>query len=184
VIAHGMDEEELPVYDEKVDIWSVGALLFEALTGFQPFLADGAAEMAAAVAARLADRDPETGLPVFLSRQPALSADAKDFIARCLEARPEARPSAAELLAHPWLERRGSLGEALSQAVHPQPGQKTPMNRCLSEAAIAPATGHMADSDPGVVLGPLEGLHRSPLLRAGSDADLLHRSKAGPLADE
>jgi hypothetical protein len=117
VLARGMDEDELPVYDEKVDVWSVGALLFEALTGFQPFLADGAAEMAATVAARLADRDPETGLPAFLSRQPALSADAKDFIARCLEARPEARPSAAELLAHPWLERRASLagdGRAVS----------------------------------------------------------------------
>jgi len=30
VIAHGMDEEELPTYDEKVDVWSVGALVFEA----------------------------------------------------------------------------------------------------------------------------------------------------------
>ncbi|KIZ00183.1 hypothetical protein MNEG_7778 [Monoraphidium neglectum] len=111
VLSCGMSEEELPVYDEKADIWSVGALLFEALTGFQPFLADGAAEMAAVVAARLEERDPDTGLPGFLARQPALSADAKDFLARCLEPRPEARPCAGDLLQHTWIARRRSANE-------------------------------------------------------------------------
>jgi serine/threonine protein kinase len=98
-----MDEEELPTYDEKADIWSVGALTFEALTGRQPFLADGAAEMAAVVAARLGTVDPETGLPAFIAREPGLSPAARDFVAACLAADPAARPGAAELLGHPWL---------------------------------------------------------------------------------
>ena len=103
VVARGLDEAELPAADEKADVWAVGCLAFEALTGRQPFLADGAAEMAAVVAARLAAVDAATGLPAFIARLPGASAAAKDFVARCLAPRPEQRPGAAELLAHPWL---------------------------------------------------------------------------------
>ncbi|GBF96085.1 hypothetical protein Rsub_08961 [Raphidocelis subcapitata] len=110
VLGQGMDEEELPTYDEKVDVWAVGAVTFEALTGRQPFLADGAAEMAGLVAARLAARDGATGVPAFIAGVAGLSAECRDFLTRCFEAAPLARPAAAELLAHPWLVRNAGPG--------------------------------------------------------------------------
>lgn len=45
VLYNGMSEEELPQYDEKADLWSLGTIAYEALTGCQPFLADSASEM-------------------------------------------------------------------------------------------------------------------------------------------
>ncbi len=45
-----MAEEELPQYDERVDVWSLGVIVFEALTGLQPFMADNA-QVRSAVAA-------------------------------------------------------------------------------------------------------------------------------------
>ena len=156
VVAHGLDEAELPAYDEKADVWAAGCLAFEALTGRQPFLADGVAEMAAVVGERLRDVDAATGLPAFIAALPGVSADAKAFLAAALTPRPEARPSAAALLAHPWLAACGpdeadAAADAGAAAAAQQPcrpgsasggghggggggGGAPTMTRCMSEA--------------------------------------------------
>lgn len=91
----------MPTYSSKADVWSVGAVVFELLTGTQPFLAVGLADMQAVVQAALADRTPG-GHPSFIQDLP-LSADCRDFLATVLQQDPALRPTAETLLQHRWL---------------------------------------------------------------------------------
>lgn len=81
VLFNGMAEEELPQYDEKVDIWSIGVVLIEAMTGRQPFMADSIKEMGQVQKAMLSDLMPDGSTPMFLARH-GLSPLAVDLLAK------------------------------------------------------------------------------------------------------
>lgn len=103
VLYCGMSEEELPSYDEKADVWSLGVLVYEALTGVQPFFADTVPDMIALQALSFTRFSlPESPFPDFISKQ-QLSPNAQAFISAALTLNPSHRPSTAELLKHPWL---------------------------------------------------------------------------------
>ena len=97
-----MAEEELPQYDEKVDIWSLGVVLIEAMTGRQPFLADCTKEMITQQQKQLAAMGPDGQTPEFISRS-GLSPDVVNLLTQMLREDPAQRPSAEVLLGHPWL---------------------------------------------------------------------------------
>ncbi|TDH70735.1 hypothetical protein CCR75_004968 [Bremia lactucae] len=77
-------------YGKPVDMWSVGIIIFEILTGYQPFYPPHAC---IEEDANFSDRVWET-----------ISADAKDLVQRLLERDPAKRITAAEALAHSWFE--------------------------------------------------------------------------------
>ncbi|KAG2499859.1 hypothetical protein HYH03_002150 [Edaphochlamys debaryana] len=79
-------------YDEKVDIWATGILVFELLVGQPPFEVDDPKETA-----RLILSGQATNYPVHISQY------ARDFVAQALTKAPARRPSAEELLQHSWL---------------------------------------------------------------------------------
>lgn len=89
-------------YDERVDVWSVGAVTYCVLTGRHPFIGDRAAVYNKNLAGAV------DWCPAFEK----LPADCKDFVRWLLTADPEERPLAAEALQHPWLEPQESSEHA------------------------------------------------------------------------
>jgi tRNA A-37 threonylcarbamoyl transferase component Bud32 len=94
-----MSEEELAEdetgYGMKADIWSLGIMVAEVLNkGLMPwpnFMSPGHAFM---------HINSDKGIPI---PPEGIAAQARDFIEQCTRRDPKARPSAAELVLHPWL---------------------------------------------------------------------------------
>lgn len=80
-------------YGRKADIWSLGCTIVEMATAEIPW--KGYNQIAACFVIGESDKLPD--IP------PHLSAEAQDFIRLCLNRNKDLRPSADELLQHPWL---------------------------------------------------------------------------------
>jgi len=82
-------------YGKSSDLWSLGVLLYVILSGCSPFSADEEDEILKLVAsAQYVFHEGEFG---------AVSASAKDMIAKLLVADPMKRLTMPQMLAHPWL---------------------------------------------------------------------------------
>ncbi|KAH9944151.1 Pkinase-domain-containing protein [Epithele typhae] len=83
-------------YNSKIDIWSVGCVVFEMWTGQRPWLG----KEAMAVLIHLYSDKQAPPVPAGI----ALSSLADDFRLRCFAADPDERPTATELRKHSYLE--------------------------------------------------------------------------------
>ncbi|XP_039172717.1 mitogen-activated protein kinase kinase kinase 9-like isoform X2 [Eucalyptus grandis] len=88
-------------YELKADIWSLGCTVLEMLTCKPPYSDTELWE----VLKKIRKGEPPQ-VPQFLSE------DARDFIHRCLRRNPKKRPSAAELLDHPFVRDPPTSGFA------------------------------------------------------------------------
>ncbi|KAK1440325.1 hypothetical protein QVD17_06150 [Tagetes erecta] len=85
-------------YGVAADIWSLGCTVLEMLTREIPYYPLEGIQPLYRIARGEPPPIPDT-----------LSADARDFILRCLRVNPGDRPTAAQLLDHPFLRRRTAM---------------------------------------------------------------------------
>ncbi|KAK4382290.1 Calcium-dependent protein kinase [Sesamum angolense] len=87
-------------YGPEVDVWSAGVILYILLCGIPPFWAETEQGVAQAIIRSVVDfkRDP----------WPKVSDKAKDLVKKMLNPDPKQRPTAQEVLDHPWLQNAKS----------------------------------------------------------------------------
>ncbi|XP_062098299.1 calcium-dependent protein kinase 29-like [Humulus lupulus] len=90
-------------YGKEIDVWSAGVILYILLSGFPPF--GGETETA------ICDSILEGNLDLKSWPWPAISASAKDLIAKMLERDPKKRITAAEAIEHSWLTEDGEASD-------------------------------------------------------------------------
>lgn len=90
-------------HDEKLDVWTLGVLMYEVCTGKTPFVPGEISKRPDNVRAELEDnilkKDPQ--FPNFLS------TNARDLISKLLQKHPKDRISSTEALKHPWFRTNG-----------------------------------------------------------------------------
>ncbi|KAG2424379.1 hypothetical protein HXX76_014588 [Chlamydomonas incerta] len=101
--AYMAPELVLQSYDEKCDIWSVGMLTYQLLTGRFPFWEDVRTQTLSDVWKAILTTDINWDAQELKQ----LSPSAVDLLKRLLQRDPAQRPSAFAALEHPWLSEEG-----------------------------------------------------------------------------
>ncbi|KAK7913522.1 hypothetical protein WMY93_013733 [Mugilogobius chulae] len=103
-------------YDSRVDLWSVGVILYEALFGRAPFASRSYDELEDKI---------RSNQPIELPPGTRVSKDCRDLLVRLLERNPDARITFEEFFSHPFVdlehmpsaESLGKAKELVMQAV-------------------------------------------------------------------
>eukprot|EP01065_Artemidia_motanka_P026837 TRINITY_DN32071_c0_g1_i1.p2 TRINITY_DN32071_c0_g1~~TRINITY_DN32071_c0_g1_i1.p2 ORF type:complete len:623 (+),score=251.44 TRINITY_DN32071_c0_g1_i1:55-1869(+) len=108
-------------HDGKADVWSVGCTAVQLLTGNPPFShLDKYGAMFAVVKA-----DPDDPPDASLKRE-ELTEECRDFVEQCFERDRSLRPSAEQLLKHPWLADAADLDDDEAPRLTAPPPSITP----------------------------------------------------------
>lgn len=139
-------------YSSKCDVWSLGVIVYMLLSGIPPFYGQCDAEILDAV---------RRGFYVFHERTfKHISEDAKDFIRKCLTKNAERRPTAAELLDHPWFQ---SLSSTAGTGGSNDGSSSSSSAKSGDGLCVGEDKDRTIDSD---IINRIRGFHnRNPLVR-------------------
>uniref|UniRef100_A0A0D9VXM0 non-specific serine/threonine protein kinase n=1 Tax=Leersia perrieri TaxID=77586 RepID=A0A0D9VXM0_9ORYZ len=114
-------------YGPEVDIWSAGVILYILLCGVPPFWAETEQGVARAILRGAVDFDREPW--------PRISRSAKSLVRAMLEMDPRKRPTAQQVLDHPWLHNASRAPNVpLGDVVRARLKQFSLMNRFKKKA--------------------------------------------------
>lgn len=116
-----------PIISNKVDVWSVGVILYQMLFGRRPFGHEQSQEQILRNEVMLNARE------VTFPTRPAVSPECKEFIRRCLAYRQEDRMDVHAAAAHPYM--------SFKKAPKATAAAKEAAAAAAKEAAAAAATG-------------------------------------------
>ena len=124
-------------YNTKVDIWSLGTMMYELLVGFSPFMGVDPHDVADRV------NQGDYGVPKNIK----LSLKCLEFLHKCLQFDPSKRFSHRDLLDHPFLEEDDE-SETINLSVSRGPGQMSFFD--------APSSGFEIDDNNAVMFNVKE----------------------------
>uniref|UniRef100_A0A673YEK4 Serine/threonine-protein kinase ULK3 n=1 Tax=Salmo trutta TaxID=8032 RepID=A0A673YEK4_SALTR len=95
-------------YDSRVDLWSVGVILYETLFGLAPFASRSYAEL---------EEKIRSDKPIELPAGARVSRNCRDLLLRLLDRDPDTRLTFTQFFSHPWVDlehmpNAESLGKA------------------------------------------------------------------------
>ncbi|GIL61317.1 hypothetical protein Vafri_15706 [Volvox africanus] len=135
-----MKDASAPGYDSRVDVWSAGVVGYEVLTGRAPFSASSPAKIIQAIRTRVLEFS-------------GISEEGKDFLRSALTRDPATRPTAKQLLSHPWIVRY--CGNSIAIPTLPPPSALPMQPPLVSKSASAGASSVAADALAAEVGAPL-----------------------------
>eukprot|EP00271_Cylindrocystis_brebissonii_P017021 TRINITY_DN424_c0_g1_i1.p1 TRINITY_DN424_c0_g1~~TRINITY_DN424_c0_g1_i1.p1 ORF type:complete len:537 (+),score=138.81 TRINITY_DN424_c0_g1_i1:1054-2664(+) len=94
-----------PRYGCEVDIWSAGVIIYALLSGYPPFYAKS--HSSRDIFKAILRGNPSFSTPPW----PAISKDAKDLLRWMLDPDPKKRPTAFQVISHPWISEDGVAKE-------------------------------------------------------------------------
>eukprot|EP00951_Prasinocladus_malaysianus_P008711 scaffold63350_cov42-Prasinocladus_malaysianus.AAC.1 len=89
----GSCSPQLARYDQSVDVWALGILVYEMMIGAPPFEDPDGPQ---STARNILETEPEF--------PDVISAEARDFISMALRKNPSGRPSMSQMMGHPWIQ--------------------------------------------------------------------------------